>query len=201
MKIELTGNLFPSQFAAYAFVAVFLVWIVSEVLGGAVIPSMKRRGTRVRQRSRGTEVLVLAAWVLVLGISASLGASGVLLLPAWFTYVGDAVILAGVALRQWAIAVLGRYFSGVIGVQQDQNVVETGPYHSIRHPSYAGVLLILIGIAASMLSIAAVAAAFLLFWLGYGYRMLVEEKVLVSELGDRYVDYMKRTKRIIPFLL
>jgi protein-S-isoprenylcysteine O-methyltransferase Ste14 len=201
MKIELTGNLFPSQFAAYAFVAVFLVWIVSEVLGGAVIPSMKRRGTRVRQRSRGTEVLVLAAWVLVLGISASLGASGVLLLPAWFTYVGDAVILAGVALRQWAIAVLGRYFSGVIGVQQDQNVVEAGPYHSIRHPSYAGVLLILIGIAASMLSIAAVAAAFLLFWLGYGYRMLVEEKVLVSELGDRYVDYMKRTKRIIPFLI
>jgi protein-S-isoprenylcysteine O-methyltransferase Ste14 len=201
MKIELTGNLFPSQFAAYAFVAVFLVWIVSEVLGGAVIPSMKRRGTRVRQRSRGTEVLVLAAWVLVLGISASLGASGVLLLPAWFTYVGDAVILAGVALRQWAIAVLGRYFSGVIGVQQDQNVVEAGPYHSIRHPSYAGVLLILIGIAASMLSIAAVAAAFLLFWLGYGYRMLVEEKVLVSELGDSYVDYIKRTKRIIPFLL
>ena len=201
MKIELTGNLFPSQFAAYAFVAVFLVWIVSEVLGGAVIPSMKRRGTRVRQRSRGTEVLVLAAWVLVLGISASLGASGVLLLPAWFTYVGDAVILAGVALRQWAIAVLGRYFSGVIGVQQDQNVVEAGPYHSIRHPSYAGVLLILIGIAASMLSIAAVAAAFMLFWLGYGYRMLVEEKVLVSELGDRYVDYMKRTKRIIPFLI
>ena len=201
MKIELTGNLFPSQFAAYAFVAVFLVWIVSEVLGGAVIPSMKRRGSRVRQRSRGTEVLVLAAWVLVLGISASLGASGVLLLPAWFTYVGDAVILAGVALRQWAIAVLGRYFSGVIGVQQDQNVVEAGPYHSIRHPSYAGVLLILIGIAASMLSIAAVAAAFLLFWLGYGYRMLVEEKVLVSELGDSYVDYMKRTKRIIPFLI
>jgi len=201
MKIQLTANLFPSQFAAYAFVAVFLVWIVSEVLGGAVIPSMKRRGTRVRQRSRGTEVLVLAAWVLVLGISASLGASGVLLLPAWFTYVGDAVILAGVALRQWAIAVLGRYFSGVIGVQQDQNVVEAGPYHSIRHPSYAGVLLILIGIAASMLSLAAVVAAFLLFWLGYGYRMLVEEKVLVSELGNRYVDYMKRTKRIIPFLL
>jgi len=201
MKIELTGNLFPSQFAAYAFVAVFLVWIVSEVLGGAVIPSMKRRGTRVRQRSRGTEVLVLAAWVLVLGISASLGASGVLLLPAWFTYVGDAVILAGVALRQWAIAVLGRYFSGVIGVQQDQNVVEAGPYHSIRHPSYAGVLLILIGIAVSMLSLAAVVAAFLLFWLGYGYRMLVEEKVLASELGDSYVEYRKRTKRIIPFLL
>jgi len=47
----------------------------------------------------------------------------------------------------------------------------------------------------------AIAAAFLLFWLGYGSRMLVEEKVLVSELGDSYREYMKRTKRVIPFLL
>jgi protein-S-isoprenylcysteine O-methyltransferase Ste14 len=201
MKIELTGNLFPSDYAAYAFAAVFIVWIASEVIGGTVLPSMKRRGTRVQRRSSGSGVLILVAWVLVFGMSASLGAEGVLLLPNWFTYVGDIVVLAGIALRQWAIAVLGRYFSGVIGVQQGQKVVEAGPYRLIRHPSYAGVLLILIGIAASMLSLAAVAAAFLLFWLGYGYRMLVEEKVLVSELGDSYVDYMKRTKRIIPFLL
>jgi protein-S-isoprenylcysteine O-methyltransferase Ste14 len=74
---------------------------------------------------------------------------------------------------------LSRYFSGVIGVQQGQKVVGASPYRLVRHPSYAGALLILIGIAASMLSMAAVAAAFLLFWLGYGYRMLVEEKVLV----------------------
>jgi len=201
LQVELTGNLFPSDYAAYAFAAALLVLIVSEVLGGTVIPNMKRRGAKVQRKSRGTGVLVYVAWILVFGISVSLGESGVLLLPAWFTYVGDAVVLAGVALRQWAIAVLGRYFSGVIGVQQDQKVIETGPYHSIRHPSYAGVLLILIGIATSMLSLAAVAAAFLLFWLGYGYRMLVEEKVLVSELGDSYVDYMRRTKRIIPFLL
>jgi protein-S-isoprenylcysteine O-methyltransferase Ste14 len=52
-----------------------------------------------------------------------------------------------------------------------------------------------------MLSLAAVAGAFLLFWLGYGYRMVVEERVLVSELGDTYADYMKRTKRVVPFLL
>jgi protein-S-isoprenylcysteine O-methyltransferase Ste14 len=198
--IVVTGNPFPSDYAAYAFAAVFLVWIVSEVIGGAVIPSLKRGSASVQPRSFGTGALIIIAWVLVLGISASLGAEGVLLLPSWFTYVGDTLILAGVVLRQWAIAVLGRYFSGVIGVQQGQKVVEAGPYRLVRHPSYAGALLILIGIAASMLSMAAVAAAFLLFWLGYGYRMLVEEKVLVSELGDNYVEYMKRTKRIVPFV-
>ena len=145
--------------------------------------------------------MIIVAWVLVLLVSAALGEKGVLLLPAWFTYVGDAILLGGVALRQWAIAVLGRFFSGVIGVQQGQKVVDAGPFHLIRHPSYAGVLLILIGIATAMLSMVAVAAAFLLFWLGYGYRMLIEEKVLASELGDSYIDYIKRTKRIIPYLL
>jgi protein-S-isoprenylcysteine O-methyltransferase Ste14 len=201
MEIEVTGNVFPSATAAWAFAAVFFVWIVSELLGGIVIPSMRRRGERVQQRSSGTGAMIMVAWVLALGVSAYLSENHVLQLPDWFTYVGDIVLLAGVALRQWSIAVLGRYFSGVIGIQQDQKVVEAGPYHLIRHPSYAGALLILIGIALSMLSIAAVASAFVLFWLGYGYRMLVEERVLVSGLGDSYVNYMKRTKRIIPFLL
>jgi protein-S-isoprenylcysteine O-methyltransferase len=70
----------------------------------------------------------------------------------------------------------------------------------IRHPSYAGVLLILVGIATSMLSLGAVLAAVLIFGIAYGYRMYVEEKVMISELGESYLDYKKRTKRVVPFL-
>jgi protein-S-isoprenylcysteine O-methyltransferase Ste14 len=198
----MTGNPFPSDSATYAFAIAFAVWAVSEMLGGTVLPVFRRGGARVRRRSGGgSVVLILVAWVCVLGISAELAEDGILLLPDWFTYVGDAIIIAGVALRQWAIVVLGRYFSGVLGVQPGQKVVEAGPYHYIRHPSYAGVLLVFVGIAGSMLSVIAVAAAILLFGLAYGYRMRVEEKVMVSELGDSYRDYMKRTKRVIPFLI
>jgi hypothetical protein len=46
------------------------------------------------------------------------------LLPDWIYYVGIFVMVAGIAFRQWAIAVLGRYFSDVIGVQAEQKVVE-----------------------------------------------------------------------------
>jgi protein-S-isoprenylcysteine O-methyltransferase Ste14 len=198
----LTGSPFPSEYAAYAFAFAFGVWVVSEMIGGMLIPLLRRGGQRVQRRSGGGSAgLILVAWIGVLGISAGLGENGVLLLPAWFTYVGDAIMLAGVAVRQWAIAVLGRYFSGVIGVQPGQTVVESGLYHYIRHPSYAGVLLILVGIAASMLSLPAIAAAILLFGIAYGYRMLVEEKTLVIELGDSYIDYMQRTKRVVPFLV
>jgi protein-S-isoprenylcysteine O-methyltransferase Ste14 len=107
-------------------------------------------------------------------------------------------MVAGTAFRQWAIAVLGRYFSGVIGVQNDQKVVEAGPYRLIRHPSYTGVLIFVVGMGLAVQSWAAILVEIAIFGVVYGYRMLVEEKVLINELGNSYVQYMKRTKRVIP---
>jgi protein-S-isoprenylcysteine O-methyltransferase Ste14 len=198
---KLSGNPFSSIDAAYAFAFAMVVWILSEIIGGNVIPWVRRHGSRVQRRNRGSNTLVIVAWVAAFGVSAGFAGGGIMLLPDWFSYVGVVVILAGVALRQWAIAVLGRYFSGVIGVQEDQKVVDTGPYHRVRHPSYTGALLILAGIAASFRSIGAILTVILIFALVYGYRMVLEERVLVSELGDSYVEYMKRTKRIIPFIV
>jgi len=37
--------------------------------------------------------------------------------------------------------------------------------------------------------------------LGYSYRIWVEEMTLVNALGEPYREYMKRTKRIIPFVI
>jgi protein-S-isoprenylcysteine O-methyltransferase Ste14 len=107
-------------------------------------------------------------------------------------------MLAGTVFRQWAIAVLGRYFFGVIGVQKEQKVVETGPYRWIRHPSYTGVLIFLVGMGLAMQSWAAMLVNIVIFGVAYGFRIFVEEKVLIRELGNSYVEYMKRTKRVIP---
>jgi protein-S-isoprenylcysteine O-methyltransferase Ste14 len=40
-----------------------------------------------------------------------------------------------------------------------------------------------------------------IFGLVYGYRIEIEEKALKTEFGQSYVDYAKKTKRLIPFLL
>ena len=104
-------------------------------------------------------------------------------------------------MRQWAVAVLGRYFSNVIGIQENQKVVQSGPYRLVRHPSYTGILLIQIGIALALQSLVAIFAALAIFGLAYGHRMLNEEKFLIKELGSDYTQYMNRTKRIIPFLV
>ena len=110
-------------------------------------------------------------------------------------------MLAGIAVRQWSIAVLGRFFFGVIGVQEVQKVVESGPYRLVRHPSYSGPLLIMVGIGLVFQSWGAALVIIPIFAVCYGYRMYVEERVLMANLGNSYTEYMKRTKRVIPFLL
>ena len=36
--------------------------------------------------------------------------------------------------------------------------------------------------------------------LAFGYRVRVEERALLSVIGEPYRDYMARTKRFVPFL-
>lgn len=34
----------------------------------------------------------------------------------------------------------------------------------------------------------------------FAYRIHIEEQFLVAELGDEYVQYMARTKRLVPYV-
>ena len=113
---------------------------------------------------------------------------------------GLALALAGIAFRWYAIARLGRFFNTRVTVVADQVVVESGPYRLVRHPSYTGVLLTVLGVllcSTNWLTL----ACFLLALPGFAYRIAVEEKALASGLGQPYRDYMRRTKRLIPFIL
>jgi protein-S-isoprenylcysteine O-methyltransferase Ste14 len=192
------SSVFTSNSATIGFAVVIILFFVGEQVGGVIIPWLKRGGARVQRRNAGSNILVFVCWIAILAVSASFGKNDIALLPVWAYYVGLGVMLAGIVFRQWAIAVLGRYFSGVIGVQIGQKVVESGPYRWIRHPSYTGALFFFAGMALAFQSWAAVLISVAIFGVVYGHRMFVEEKVLIKEFGDSYVAYMKRTKRIIP---
>jgi len=110
-------------------------------------------------------------------------------------------MILGILVRQWAIAILGRFFSLTVNVVEGHQVVDKGPYGLIRHPSYTGVLITFIGLGLAVQSLAAVLVLIGVFSLSFGYRMRVEEQTLSLELGKNYVDYMKKTKRLIPFLI
>jgi len=109
-----------------------------------------------------------------------------------------AVMVLGVGIRVWAAMTLGRYYTTTLMTSEGQKVVTSGPYAIVRHPGYLGEIMIWTGFAV-------VSSNLLLFFLlptmfvaVYLYRISAEERMLVRELGDDYVRYQHRTRRLIP---
>jgi protein-S-isoprenylcysteine O-methyltransferase len=112
--------------------------------------------------------------------------------------IGAVVFAAGIALRWYSIAYLGRFFTVNVAIAADHRVVDTGPYRRIRHPSYSGSLMAFAGLAlciGNWVSLIAMLVPVLLVFLR---RIRIEEAALGQALGERYRDYARRTKRLIP---
>jgi protein-S-isoprenylcysteine O-methyltransferase Ste14 len=114
--------------------------------------------------------------------------------------VGIVLALAGLALRWYSIWFLGQAFTCEVGTRPGQTVVDHGPYRWIRHPSYTGSLMTVLGLLICMANPLALIGVLVASG-GYAYRIRVEERVLASELGDTYRRYMQRTKRLVPFVI
>ncbi len=196
---------FPLIFGLNLYLLVFLAvisfWIITEIVGGIIIPRRRRGSSEVQERNHGLNFTTWLGWEALLVFTLVSVSFKLFILLGDAFFAGIIILLLGVGIRQWAVAVLGKYFSHVVGIQKDQKVIDIGPYHYVRHPSYTGILLIQIGIALMFQSWAAVLVAVISFSLAYGHRIRKEEKFLVEELGDDYRKYMTKTKRIIPFLL
>lgn len=115
-------------------------------------------------------------------------------------WIGIALMLCGLAFRWYAIRALGRFFTRTVATREGQYVVDTGPYRLIRHPSYSGALLMFLGMGIAMTNWAALLAIMAGAGIGYAYRVRVEERALCADLGQPYRDYMRRTRRFVPFV-
>jgi len=69
----------------------------------------------------------------------------------------------GLVLRQWAIAVLGRFFTLTVKVQSHHTLVESGPYRLLRHPSYTVLLLVTLGIPLALQTLPGVIVNLIIF--------------------------------------
>jgi len=189
--------------ASYApiFWATFLLWIILELIASRT----KLSGDRSHARDRGSYGLIVALFFVGLGLdftlSARLPQAAIAGRRELVFFSGIVLILGGVAVRWWAIATLGKSFTFDVAVQSGQKVVDTGPYRHIRHPSYTGTLMTQVGIGLALGNWVGLLALMLCMAIAYSYRISVEEQALVAALGEPYKQYMRRTRRIIPFLL
>lgn len=179
--------------------SMLFIWILSELLGSVILPRMRRKGVNIKNNDEGSKTGLMVGVIASIIVASLMSSNGEM--PEGVYIVGVGVMIIGIIVRQWSIAVLGCYFSGSVGIQEGQDVIDKGPYGLIRHPAYTGTIVTVLGYAVIQGSILGIFLVILICAVVYNYRINIEEKLLVSELGDSYLSYMKRTKKIIPYIL
>jgi len=111
---------------------------------------------------------------------------------------GLGIFIIGIVLRWLSIIQLKKGFTVDIAIGKKQALKTDGLYKKIRHPSYAGLLLICFGLAVSMNSIKSLIVISIPIFLAVAYRIKTEEEVLTEAFGNAYRAYKKKTHKIIP---
>ena len=114
-------------------------------------------------------------------------------------YMGATILIAGTALRLAAVRKLGPRHSVWVALQHGHELLTTGPYRFIRHPSYAGALLAVFGWPLIFRSAPGLLLASLMLP-PIIFRMDAEEQMLESEFGEDYAAYRRRTRRLVPLI-
>jgi protein-S-isoprenylcysteine O-methyltransferase Ste14 len=183
---------------AYAFGAVIFIVFRRQRFWEA------RASKDILQEERGDR----SFWLITLGMMAVFYLSPLEFLhfAAWLPHTisvefgGFGLVTAGSVLFVWARRTLGVNYSGHVMVGKRQELVQSGPYRFIRHPAYAGYLLMALGISLGYSSLVGLASVFALLLPSLVYRIKVEEKLLGECFGEAYHQYARKVKRLIPNL-
>ena len=115
-------------------------------------------------------------------------------------WMGIAVMAGGLTLRVASARALGAHYTRTLRTEPEQSVVTEGPYRYVRHPGYAGVLLMWLGFGLALTSVPAIVATTAPNLLAYLGRIEAEDSMLSEALGDPYRAYRQRTRRLVPGL-
>jgi protein-S-isoprenylcysteine O-methyltransferase Ste14 len=113
--------------------------------------------------------------------------------------VGVLMLITGGFIRMLAIVALRRNFSGALRIREGHTLTTNSVFRYVRHPAYLGAIILFLGFPVIFSSV----LGFLVMLLLIPYllhRIKLEEKMLIEHFGDQYLEYMKRTKKLIPFV-
>jgi protein-S-isoprenylcysteine O-methyltransferase Ste14 len=144
--------------------------------------------------------LLFFAGLLLLPLGASVAPGAVVPGGVDAFVVGAVAGWLGLLLRWWCFVALGRYFTVVVKATSDQAVVERGPYRFLRHPSYTGLLLAVLGCGVMLGNWVSILAAFAVVLAAVVCRLRIEERALVASLGEAYRVFAEHRARLVPFI-
>lgn len=178
----------------------YWAWVSSEIV--ILLATRTRRGSgNVRDQDRGSLLVLWLAIFVSLTIGTWIGESHAPTMFSgahWIRKAALALIVTGLAIRWTAIATLGRSFSANVAIHATQTVHKTGLFRFVRHPSYAGLMLIFVAIGLRTRNWMGFAIILIPTTIALLYRIHVEEDALTQAFGQEYLDYMRNTSRLIP---
>lgn len=181
------------------------VWFVSEI----VINISKRGKGLMAKKSPGkiSNLLVLLIGVASVAVATFIGVLALSNDIRWLfspiyavSYTGLGIILLGVVIRCIAVIQLKRCFTVDVGIVEGHNLMTSGLYRFIRHPSYLGTLITFLGCGISYVNWLCVIILIVPNVIWAVMRMNEEEQVLAAHFGADYQAYVMRTKRLLPFI-
>jgi protein-S-isoprenylcysteine O-methyltransferase Ste14 len=184
---------------------IIIIIVVSYLYGFfEVFMNLRQRSKSnvTTSRDKGSLWLLYSLITVGYALSFSIGATKIGRIYYWNTFfaIGMALIVIGLMIRIHSILTLKQFFTYSIAKVANHKIIETGLYKFIRHPGYLGQLIIFIGISTSISNWLSILVMMIPITLGYLYRIKVEEIFMIEQLGEDYLNYQERTKRIIPML-
>jgi protein-S-isoprenylcysteine O-methyltransferase len=180
----------------------FILWGVSEFL----LIARKRvpQNKNIKDRNSLFQIIIL---IITLSIGIGFGNSGnapqVLKFPfdlsIWQT-IGLILLFTGLIIRWMSINTLKKYFTANLTIQEDHQLITSGIYKRIRHPSYLGGLLCFAGFGIALDNYVSLFFIFFVNLIVILIRIDYEEKILMNEFGPAFEEYKKRTKKLLPLL-
>ena len=197
-----------SFLALWALIAVVRGYYGRKTKTHSTIAGVKEKlETAIAEEDMGTGFKIFTAIISVIGFA---GLILYLLSPPWWTWTiiplgewiqwsGIAIALVPIFFLIWVHRHLDRQWSIALELREDHQLITSGPYRYVRHPMYLGIFVYTMGLM--MVSLDVLVVLFFAFTIWVNYRRIPrEEQMLVQEFGDEYIEYIKRSGRLLPQL-
>lgn len=167
-----------------------------------LVSALKRKKTKRREsvlQRVGYTLPLAASFYLIYQPQVHYGWLDTRFVPAgpfgeWF---GVLLTAAGITVAFWARWHLGTNWSGVVTLKEGHELIRTGPYRTIRHPIYTGILLALLGTAITFGEVRGL-LAMAIVWLSFYMKARREESFLSQEFGPNFAEHKQHTGMFLP---
>ncbi len=194
-----------SRFSFHLLAAALLVVIVFFPIAEIAL-AMRKRATAATAQLQDQGSMRLLWVAIALGVGSAVATQSLRLAPlpgsvGMLRLLALVLMVGGLSIRWAAILTLGQFFTVDVAIQPQQQVIQTGLYRVVRHPSYTGLLLSFVGLGVYFSSWFSLVVLLIPITAAVANRIVKEEAVLLAALGTPYAEYCARTKRLIPGLL